>query len=75
MYHPKETCVRAQDTHDWMGMEWGYFIFKPEMTRRVAIPISDKVYFKTKAIKRRMALYNDKGIDAKEGYYTQNTCT
>ena len=35
-----------------------------EMTRKVAILISDKIDFKTKAMRRdKMALYDDKGIN------------
>ena len=38
----------------------------------VAIFISNKVDFKTKAIKKRQrrALYNDKGLNTRRGYYT-----
>ena len=39
---------------------------------RVAIPISDKIDFKTKAITKdnKRASYNDKGIDTRRGYYS-----
>ena len=69
----KETHLRANGTYKFKVREWKKTVHANGKDRKagVAILISDKVDFKTKAIKRQnRTLINDKRINSRRGYYT-----
>ena len=71
---PTRESLQGKRHTDW---EWGdgkkiFYANRNDKKVGVAIIISNKIDFKTKAIMKdkKRALHNDKGINTKRGYYT-----